>query len=59
MMSLIEEIKREAIELGFELIDITGAAPIDADQTEWFEDFLNKKFMRFSHNITKKVGIIA
>jgi epoxyqueuosine reductase QueG len=59
MMSLIEEIKHKAIELGFELIGITEAAPIDADQTEWFEEFLSKKFTRFSHNLTEKAGIIA
>ena len=59
MMSLIEEIKHKAIELGFELIGITEAAPIDADQTEWFGEFVNKKFTRFSYNLTEKARIIA
>ena len=37
-MSLAEEIKAKALELGFDLVGITDAAPIDNKQFELFTD---------------------
>ena len=39
-MSLAEEIKAKALELGFDLVGITDAAPIDNKQFELFTDWL-------------------
>jgi len=39
-MSLSQEIKRKALELGFDLIGITDASPLDAKQVEMFTDWL-------------------
>ncbi len=39
-MSLSQEIKRNAIELGFDLVGITDASPIDAKQAELLAEWL-------------------
>jgi len=43
-MSLSQEIKRKALELGFDLIGITDASPIDAKQVELFTDWLKSGY---------------
>jgi len=39
-MSLSQEIKRKAIELGFDLIGITDVSPLNTEQVEMFTDWL-------------------
>ncbi|MCH8121455.1 MAG: DUF1730 domain-containing protein, partial [Planctomycetes bacterium] len=39
-MSLSQEIKRKALELGFDLVGITDASPIDAKQVELLAEWL-------------------
>lgn len=39
-MSLSEDIKQKAIELGFDLVGITGAGPIDVEQVEFLAGWL-------------------
>jgi len=39
-MSLAQQIKQKALEVGFDLAGITGAWPIDAEQVELFADWL-------------------
>lgn len=39
-MNLTEAIKQKAIELGFDLVGITGAEPIDAGQIEYLKNWL-------------------
>ena len=39
-MSLAEDIKAKALELGFDLVGITNAAPIDNEQYKFFTDWL-------------------
>ena len=43
-MSLSQEIKRKALELGFDLIGITDASPIDAKQVELIADWLKSGY---------------
>jgi epoxyqueuosine reductase len=43
-MSLAEEIKQKALELGFDLVGITDASPIDAEQVELLADWLKAGF---------------
>ena len=39
-MNLADDIKQKAIDLGFDLVGITDASPIDARQTEFLADWL-------------------
>ena len=39
-MSLADDIKQKAIELGFDLVGITDTSPIDTEQVELFNDWL-------------------
>lgn len=39
-MNLTEAIKQKAIELGFDLVGVTGARPIDAEQIEYLKTWL-------------------
>lgn len=41
-MALAESIKQEALELGFDLAGITGAGPLDAEQIDYFAEWLEK-----------------
>lgn len=43
-MSLTEDIKQKAIELGFDLVGITDSAPIDTQQAEVFSDWLKSGY---------------
>jgi len=52
-MSLTEDIKQKAIELGFDLAGITDCSPIDTEQTELFNDWLKSGCagqMSYMHN---------
>jgi len=56
-MSLTNQIKHKAIELGFDLVGITEAAPIDADQTELLTGWLKSGFagqMKYMHRNLQK-----
>lgn len=59
-MSLSQEIKRKAVELGFDLAGVTDAAPIDADQAEIFAQWLRWGFagqMSYMHrNLQKRLA---
>jgi epoxyqueuosine reductase len=58
-MSLSQDIKYKAIELGFDLIGVTDAAPIDAEQAEIFAQWLKSGFagqMHYMHrNLQKRL----
>jgi epoxyqueuosine reductase len=58
-MSLSEGIKHKAIEFGFDLIGVTDAAPIDAEQAEVFAEWLKSGFagqMHYMHrNLQKRL----
>jgi epoxyqueuosine reductase len=57
MMSLTDDIKHKAIELGFDLIGITEAAPIDAGQTQLLVGWLKSGFagqMKYMHRNLQK-----
>jgi epoxyqueuosine reductase len=57
MMSLTDDIKHKAIELGFDLVGITEAAPIDSDQTELLVGWLKSGFagqMKYMHRNLQK-----
>ncbi len=41
-MALAESIKQEALELGFDLAGITDAGPLDAEQIDYFAEWLEK-----------------
>jgi len=43
-MSLSQEIKRKALELGFDLIGITDASPLKTEQVEMFTDWLKSGY---------------
>ncbi|HUU18445.1 MAG TPA: QueG-associated DUF1730 domain-containing protein [Sedimentisphaerales bacterium] len=43
-MSLSQEIKRKALELGFDLIGITDASPLNTEQVEMFTDWLKSGY---------------
>jgi epoxyqueuosine reductase len=57
-MSLEEDIKKKAIELGFDLVGITDVSPIDARQVEFFTTWLRSGFagrMDYMHrNLDKR-----
>jgi len=56
-MSLAEDIKQKAIELGFDLVGITKACPIDAGQVELLANWLNSGYagqMNYMHNNFEK-----
>jgi len=59
-MSLSQEIKSKAIELGFDLAGVTDAAPIDADQAEIFARWLRSGLagqMGYMHrNLQKRLA---
>ena len=44
VMSLAEQIKQKAIELGFDLVGITDASPIDSHQVEILTNWLKSNF---------------
>ncbi|MFH1717451.1 MAG: tRNA epoxyqueuosine(34) reductase QueG [Planctomycetota bacterium] len=58
-MSLSQDIKHKTIELGFDLVGITDASPIDAEQAEIFADWLKSGFagqMHYMHrNLEKRL----
>jgi len=58
-MSLSQDIKHKAIELGFDLIGVTNASPIDAEQAEIFAQWLKSGFagqMNYMHrNLQKRL----
>ncbi len=56
-MSLTDDIKHKAIELGFDLVGITEAAPIDTDQTQLLVGWLKSGFagqMKYMHKNLRK-----
>jgi len=59
-MSLAQDIKRKAIELGFDLVSITDARPLDAEQTKILTDWLKYGFagqMSYMHrNLDKRTN---
>ena len=59
-MSLAEEIKQEALEVGFDLAGITGASPIDAKQVELLAEWLKAGYtgqMNYMHrNFEKRIS---
>jgi len=59
-MSLSQDIKNKAIELGFDLIGVTDAAPIDAEQVQIFAEWLSSGFagqMYYMHkNLQKRLN---
>lgn len=59
-MSLSQEIKHKTIELGFDLVGVTDASPIDAGQAEIFEQWLKSGFagqMAYLHrNLQKRLA---
>lgn len=59
-MSLSQEIKHKTIELGFDLVGVTDAAPVDARQAETFRIWLKSGFaggMEYMHrNLQKRLG---
>jgi epoxyqueuosine reductase len=59
-MSLSQDIKHKTIELGFDLVGITDASPIDTEQAELFTDWLESGFagqMSYMHrNIEKRLN---
>jgi epoxyqueuosine reductase len=58
-MSLSQDIKHKTIELGFDLIGVTDAAPIDTEQVEFFAEWLKSGFagqMDYMHrNLQKRL----
>ncbi len=58
-MSLTQDIKQKALELGFDLVGITDASPIEAQQAEIFSDWLDVGFagqMTYMHrNLDKRI----
>jgi len=59
-MSLSQDIKHKAIELGFDLLGVTDAAPIDAEQAKAFARWLESGFagdMDYMHrNLQKRLS---
>ena len=56
-MNLSQDIKRKAVELGFDLFGVTDAAPIDAEQAEIFAEWLKSGFagqMAYMHRNQQK-----
>ena len=58
-MSLSQDIKHKTIELGFDLIGVTDASPIDAEQAEFFAEWLKSGYagqMDYMHrNLQKRL----
>ena len=58
-MSLSQDIKHKTIELGFDLVGVTDASPIDAGQAGFFAEWLNSGFagqMAYMHrNLQKRL----
>ncbi|MEA3224811.1 MAG: tRNA epoxyqueuosine(34) reductase QueG, partial [Planctomycetota bacterium] len=59
-MSLSQDIKRKTMDLGFDLVGVTGSAPIDARQAETFAVWLESGFageMDYMHrNLQKRLS---
>lgn len=59
-MRLSQDIKRKAIELGFDLVGITDVSPIDAEQARILAEWLNSSFagqMQYMHkNLLKRLN---
>jgi len=59
-MSLAQDIKRKAIEFGFDLVGVTGAWPIDAEQVEFLSGWLKSGYagqMNYLHrNFEKRIN---
>jgi epoxyqueuosine reductase len=59
-MSLSEDIKQKGLELGFDLVGITDASPIDAEQVEFLAGWLKASFagqMNYMHrNFEKRMN---
>ena len=56
-MSLSQEIKRKALELGFDLIGITDASPLNTEQVGMFSDWLKSGYagqMSYMHSNLEK-----
>ena len=58
-MSLSQDIKHKTIELGFDLVGVTDASPVDAEQAEIFAEWLKSGFagqMDYMHrNLQKRL----
>ncbi len=58
-MSLSQDIKHKTIELGFDLLGVTDASPIDTEQAEFFAEWLKSGFagqMAYMHrNLQKRL----
>lgn len=59
-MNLADAIKQKAIELGFDLVGVTGAGPIEAEQVQVFGDWLSLGYagqMAYMHrNFEKRIN---
>ncbi|MFC1738441.1 tRNA epoxyqueuosine(34) reductase QueG [Planctomycetota bacterium] len=59
-MTLEQKIKRKAVELGFDLVGITDAAPLGTDQLNHFNEWLNAGFAAemnyMSRNLEKRTN---
>jgi len=58
-MTLTDNIKRKALELGFDLVGVTNASPLDAEQMEFLSDWLKAGYaaqMNYMHrNLEKRI----
>jgi epoxyqueuosine reductase len=58
-MTLTDNIKRKALELGFDLVGVTNASPLDAEQMEFLADWLKAGYaarMNYMHrNLEKRI----
>jgi epoxyqueuosine reductase len=62
-MSLADETKHRALELGFDLVGVTDASPVDAGHVQFFADWLKSGFagqMNYMHrNFEKRINPAA
>jgi len=58
-MTLTDNIKRKSLELGFDLVGVTNASPLDAEQMEFLADWLKAGYaarMNYMHrNLEKRI----
>jgi epoxyqueuosine reductase len=59
-MTLTDNIKRKAVELGFDLVGVTDASPLNAEQTQFLADWLKASYagqMSYMHrNFEKRIN---
>ncbi len=59
-MTLTDNIKRKAVELGFDLVGVTDASPLNAEQTQFLADWLKAGYagqMSYMHrNFEKRIN---